>query len=108
SVRHAISGSNFTLTYLLPDQTSLTITQTLQRNEKTPFQCSPMPDSPSSSSSGVSSGQGDKTGTPATGVQICTGNHGTTTITFSVNWKQQKLWQFFQDLEQNENWIPHS
>jgi hypothetical protein len=108
SVRNAVLGSNFTLTYLLPDQTSLTITQTLQRNKKALFHCSAMPDSPSSSSSNVSSEQEERKGTPTIGVQICTGNHGTTTITFSVNWNQQKLWRFFQDLKPNENWIPHT
>ena len=108
AVRNPISVSNFTLTYLLPDQTSLTITQTLQYDKKTTFQCSAMPDISSSSPSSVSSQQGGGTGISTASTQICTGTHGTTTITFSVNWDKQKLWQFFQNLQPNERWMPHT
>jgi hypothetical protein len=104
SVRNAVSGSNFTLTYLLTDQTSLAITQALQRAKQTPFQCSAMPTI--SSSGSVFSPQGD--GTPMAGTQLCTGTHGTTHIAFSVNWNKQMLWQFFQELQPHENWMPHA
>ncbi len=104
SVRNAVSGSNFTLTYLLSDQTSLTLAQVPQGDKQTPFQCSAMPNiSPSGSITSV-----ERDGTPTAGVQLCTGTHGKTNITFSVNWHRQKLRQFFQDLQPNENWMPHT
>jgi len=106
SIHNAISDSSFTLTYLLPDQTSLTITQTPQHDKKIPFECSAMPDIPSFSSTSASAMRVN--GTPTAGIQLCTGTHGTTNITFSVNWNKQKSQQFFQDLRPNENWIPQA
>jgi hypothetical protein len=106
SVHNAIIDSNFILTYLLPDQTSFTIAQGPQRAKQTAFQCSTMPDVPSSSSASASATRVERT--PTTSVELCTGTHGTTTITFSANWNRQKLQQFFQDLQPNENWMPHT
>jgi hypothetical protein len=104
SVRNAVSGSNFTLTYLLSDQTSLTLTQVPQSDKEMPLQCSAMPGITASGS--VTSVQGK--GTPTAGVQLCTGTRGKTNITFSVNWNEQKLRQFFEDLQPDENWMPHT
>lgn len=106
SVHNPVSDSNFILTYLLPDQTSLTIAQTPQRDKQTPFQCSAMPDIPSASSDSVSGIQAG--GKPTAGIQLCAGTHGTTNITFSANWDKQKLQQFFQDLQPDKNWMPRA
>jgi hypothetical protein len=106
SVRNAVSGSNFALTYLLPDQTSLTIAQSPQRVKNSVFQCSAMPDLPSSSAESNASPQAH--GTTVSNVEFCTGTHKTTNITFSANWNQQKLAQFFQNLQPNVNWMPPS
>ena len=104
AVRNAVSGSNFTLTYLLTDQTALTLTQVPQGDKQVAFQCSAMPNISVSGSVARMAGNG----TPTAGVQICTGTHGTTNITFSANWDKQKSWEFFQDLQPNENWMPHT
>ena len=104
SVRNAVSGSNFTLTYLLSDLTSLTLTQVPQNDKELPLQCSTLPGL--SASGSVTSVPGK--GTATAGVQLCTGTRGKTNITFSANWHEQKLRQFFEDLQPNENWMPHT
>lgn len=110
-VHNAVFGSNFTLTYLLPDQTSLTIAQSPQTGKNTAFQCSAVSNTASSSSESNSSTQIHEAPTYealTSKVELCTATRETTNITFSASWNKQELEQFFQDLQPNVDWMPHS
>ncbi len=102
TVRDPILGSNFVIGYMLPDHSSITLSQAPQRTQNTVFQCSPAP-----STSGTKSVT--PTTTPAASqepTQFCSGTRGSTNIVFSSRDKTNALQQFFNTLQPDVDWVP--
>ncbi len=97
TVHDPILGGNFVIGYILPDHSSLTLSEAPQRSTSATLQCS------------VTSNSGTKT-TPTSQdpVQICSGAHGTTSIVFSSHDKTDALQQFFSALQPDVSWVPTS
>lgn len=95
-----IFGSSFTIGYLLPDHSSISLSQAPLRSQQTVFQCSPAANTGSSTNGGVSSP------TTTNDVQLCSGARGTTNIVFSAHGKPAALQQFFNALQSNVEWVP--
>jgi hypothetical protein len=95
TVHDPILGGNFVIGYILPDHSSLTLSEAPQRSKSATLQCRPTANS------------GTKT-TPTSqdSVQICSGAHGTTSIVFSSHDKTDALQQFFSALQPDVNWVP--
>jgi len=101
TVRDPILGSNFVIGYVLPDHSSITLSQAPQRTQSTAFQCSPV----AASTNGTKA----KTPTPVATqgpTQFCSGARGSTNIVFSSHGKTAALQQFFNALQPDVDWVP--
>ena len=100
TIRDPILGGNFVIGYVLPDHSSLTLSQAPQREKSTMFQCN------------TTATGGTKASTPAAtpqaAVQICSGIHGVTSIVFSASGNTDALQQFFNALQPDVSWVPAS
>lgn len=115
TVHDPIFGSSFIIGYLLPDHSSISLSEAPLRSQNQQFQCSP-----SSTVSGTPSTSGTPksgTATPSSGVtatptttpaQLCSGAKGTTNIFFSAPGTTTQLQQFFNTLQPNVDWMPAS
>ncbi|HEV2582082.1 MAG TPA: hypothetical protein VGT44_14595 [Ktedonobacteraceae bacterium] len=95
-------GGNFLIGYLLPDHTSLTISEAPLISQNTTFQCNA---SASNSTQKSSAGSGTPTPLP---VQLCSGTKDTTNIVLSAQRSVVYLQQLFTALQPNIAWIPAS
>lgn len=108
TIHDPIFGGSFIIGYLLPNHSSISLSEAPLRTQNPAFQCSP------SSSLG---GTPTATSTPKTGVtptptaiptQLCSGAKGTTNIFFSSSGTTAQLQQFFNGLQPNVDWMPAS
>ncbi|GCE05591.1 hypothetical protein KDAU_29200 [Dictyobacter aurantiacus] len=104
SLRDPIFGSNFTITYVLPDQNALSFSQAPVRVKNVTFQCNV-------SQSSTSTGNAKATSTPSTSggqesIQLCNGIRDQTNIVFSARGSTATLQQFFQNLQPDVDWTP--
>ncbi len=102
TVHDPILGGNFVIGYVLPDHSSLTLSQAPQRVKGAAFQCT------TTATTGVKAVMPTPTATPQGPVQICSGAHGSTSIIFSASGNTDTLQQFFNALQPDVNWIPAS
>ena len=102
TVRDPILGGNFVIGYVLPDHSSLTLSQAPQRSQNATFQCS------STSTSGTKTTMPAPAATPQGPLQICSGAHESTNIVFSARGNTDALQHFFNALQPDVNWIPAS
>jgi hypothetical protein len=110
TIHDPILGGSFTIGYLLPDHSSVSLSEAPLRLQDTTFQCTLSPGS-GGPSRGSNSGRGMPTGTPGrveAVMQICTGARDTTHIVFSALGTMQSLQQFFNSLRPHIGWIPTS
>lgn len=105
TIHDPIFGGSFSIGYLLPDHSAVTLSEAPARSQNSPFQCS-------TAATGATGGTA-KTGTPTpvagastTPLQVCTGTRDTTNIVFSARGTQTKLEQFFNALQPNVVWVP--
>ncbi|HLG76953.1 MAG TPA: hypothetical protein VKX46_11105, partial [Ktedonobacteraceae bacterium] len=101
TLRHALIGSNFIITYLLANHDSITFSQAAQRTAGAAFQCNP--------AQGLNTTSKQVTPTPGPAgdpVQLCSGTRDGTNIVFSARGKTSVLQQLFQSLQPNTDWIP--
>ncbi len=104
-------GGSFLIGYLLPDHTSITISEAPLTSQNTTFQCSVS----NSSTTQQSNPPAKATGTP-TGIasptqvplQLCSGARETTNIVLSARRSVEYLQQTFNALQPNVSWIPAS
>jgi hypothetical protein len=99
TVRNAVMGSNFVLTYMLPNAEALTISQASQHTQNKTLQCSVS----DTGTGGTPTPTNTATALP---LQVCSGVRDATNITFSARWKTEALQQFFANLKQNQEWKP--
>jgi len=109
TLHDAIFGSNFTIGYLLPDHSALTLSEAPVRTQNMDFQCNPNSNTADTKSNGSAA-----TTTPGTAkptqpqVQLCSGTRDSTNIVFSARGVTQSLRQFFLALKPNVDWVPVS
>ena len=99
-----ILGGSFTIGYLLPDHSALSLSEAPLISQNTQFQCSP-------TSTTKTQGNGSATPTPGATVvplQLCTGAQGSTSIVLSAHGDSTTLQKFFGALQAHVNWQPAS
>jgi len=97
-----IFGSSFTIGYLLPDHSALSLSEAPLRSQNTAFQCSP----PTTTTGDSKTKSATATTANEDAVQLCSGARATTNIVLSARGTTATLEQFFQALEPNINWMP--
>ena len=98
TVHDPIFGGSFTIAYLLPDHTSLSLSEAPLHSQHTNFQCS--------LSNQDGSSQGALATPPALRMQLCSGVRDTTNIVFSAQWSTTTLQTFFHSLQSDIEWQP--
>jgi hypothetical protein len=101
-----IFGSSFTIGYLLPDHSPLSLSEAPLRSQNPRFQCSP--------ASALSAGNSGPRGTPmptthggaSASLQLCSGALKQTSIVFSEHGTTAALELFFHSLQPNVDWVP--
>ena len=111
TVRDPTFGGSFLIGYLLPDHTSITISEAPLTSQNATFQCS-VSNSSTTQKSGPSA---SATGTPQVAasptpvpLQLCSGARVTTNIVLSARRSVEYLQQTFDALQSNVTWIPVS
>ncbi len=108
SLRDPIFGSNFTITYVLPGQNSISFSQAPSRSQNTSFQCN-VSNALATDGNGAATKEGTPvaTSTPTSNpIQLCNGVREKTSIVFSARGTTPTLEQFFQGLQPDVNWMP--
>jgi hypothetical protein len=104
TIHDPIFGGSFTIGYVLPDHTSLSISEAPLTSQNTSFQCNP-----TSIVTTPTATTGSKS-TPGAGAippgQLCSGAKETTSIVLSGPGSERSLQQIFNSLQPNVNWIP--
>lgn len=104
TIHDPIFGGSFTIGYLLPDHSSISLAEAPLRSQSHEFQCSP---------SNVATPQASGTPTPASGpaqaaLQLCSGARDNTSIVFSAGGSTNSLQKLFDALQPDVNWVPAS
>lgn len=111
TIHDPIFGGSFTIGYLLPDHSSLSLSEAPLKSQSTTFQCNP---SGATATPTTGSGKGTPTATATTPgptttpTQLCSGAKETTNIVMSGSGTVDHLQQIFNGLQPNINWIPAS
>lgn len=111
SLRDPIFGSNFTITYVLPNQDAISFSQAPVRVKNIAFQCN-VSQSSSSTTAKDNAGSGVKAASTPTStaaqppIQLCNGIRDQTNIVFSARGSTATLQQLFQNLRPNIDWTP--
>jgi hypothetical protein len=111
TIHDPILGGSFTIGYLLPDHSSVSLSEAPLRSQNTSFQCILSPTATSASSRPSSPKEGSPTailGKGEASLQVCTGAHDMTRIVFSARGTTQALERFFASLQPDVKWIPSS
>lgn len=104
-------GGSFLIGYLLPDHTSITISEAPLTSQNATFQCNVSNSSSTQKNNPPAAGTPTATVSPtATPVplQLCSGARETTNIVLSARRSVEYLQQTFNGLQSNVNWIPAS
>lgn len=103
TVHDPIFGSSFTVSYLMPDHSSVNLAEAPLRAQNPEFQCS-------LSSTPDSTGKGTPKAQSSSGqqIQLCSGARDKTSITFSAVGSNDFVKQFYNGLAANVNWVPAS
>jgi hypothetical protein len=104
-------GGSFLIGYLLPDHTSITISEAPLTSQNATFQCnvsnSSTTQKSSPSAAGTATPQVATSPTPIP-LQLCSGARDTTNIVLSARRSVEYLQQTFNGLQSNVTWIPAS
>jgi hypothetical protein len=110
TIHDPIIGGSFTIGYLLPDHSALSLSEAPLVSQNTAFQCNP------SSGSTHQTNTTPKAGTPTTSpgatqgasLLLCSGAKDTTNIVMSAQGSTDQLQQIFNNLKPHIPWIPAS
>ena len=108
TIHDPIIGGSFTIGYLLPDHSALSLSEARLITQNTAFQCNP------SNGTTPQANNTPKAGTPIVtpsttqevSVLLCSGAKDTTNIVMSARGSSDHLQQIFQNLQPNISWIP--
>ncbi|MBV9691328.1 MAG: hypothetical protein JO202_16630 [Ktedonobacteraceae bacterium] len=101
TIHDPILGGSFTIGYLLPDHSAISLAEAPLRSNNATFQCSPAPVSTNGARGETPTG----TGSSAQSL-VCSGAHGTTNIVFAAKGRMDELQKFFDALQSGVDWIP--
>ncbi len=110
TIHDPIIGGSFTIGYLLPDHSALSLSEAPLISQNTAFQCNP------SSSATPQTNATPKAGTPLSSpgatqgasLLLCSGAKETTNIVMSARGSTDQLQQIFNNLQSHITWIPAS
>ena len=110
TIHDPIIGGSFTIGYLLPDHSALSLSEAPLISQNTAFQCNP------SNSTTPQANNTPKTGTPIVTpsttqevpILLCSGAKDRTNVVMSARGNSDRLQQIFQNLQPNISWIPSS
>lgn len=110
TIHDPIFGGSFTIGYLLPDHSSLSISEAPLKSQNTSFQCNPtsIATTPTANPTGKGTPVVAAATPTATPNQLCSGAKNTTNIVLSGPGSESSLQQIFNNLQPNVNWIPAS
>lgn len=108
TIHDSIFGGSFTIGYLLPDHSSISLSEAPLTSQSTTFQCSAATPTPGGSTRGGTPGATATAGTTQPGNQLCSGARDTTNIVLSERGTTDQAQQFFNALQPNIDWIPAS
>jgi hypothetical protein len=110
TVHDPIFGGSFTISFLLANHDSISLSEAPWRSQNTAFQCSIATNGiPSSTQGGTPTGSTAATITAEKAlipVQLCTGVREKTNIVFSARGTVEALQTFFHNLQPDVDWIP--
>ena len=98
TVRDSIMGSNFSISFVLPDNDSVSLSEAPAQSQGQAFQCSLVSKMTNSTPTSSNAAQPP--------VQLCTGVHNKTNIVFSARGTTNNLHTFFEHLQPNVSWVP--
>jgi hypothetical protein len=110
TIHDPIFGGNFTIGYLLPDHTSLSLSEAPLKSQSASFQCNSTA-AGTTPTAGSTPAKATPTPTPtpaANPSQLCSGAKDTTNIVLSGPGTTSQLQQIFDNLKPDINWIPAS
>jgi hypothetical protein len=110
TIHDPILGGSFTIGYLLPDHSSVSLSEAPLRSQNTTFQCI-LSATTAAGSSRSATKEGSPTATPGKAgvpMQVCTGARDMTRIVFSARGTTEALQRFFTSLQPHVEWIPAS
>lgn len=102
-------GGSFLIGYLLPDHTSLTISEAPLSSQNTAFQCNVSNSTLAQQTieqSGATGAAQTKASPTALPLQLCSGAQSTTNVVLSARRSVEYLQQFFTSLKPDVTWIP--
>nr|BBH94722.1 hypothetical protein KTA_29210 [Thermogemmatispora argillosa] len=111
TVHDPIFGGNFSISYLLPDGSAISLSEAPHRNQKSLFQCTASLVTPTAAARSQTKATPTARVSPTptrTPNQICSGVRGETSIVFSAPGDEKALKQFFDSLQPNVAWVPLS
>lgn len=108
TIHDPIFGGSFTIGYLLPDHTSLSLSEAPLKSQNTSFQCNPTSAPTATSGTATATTTPTPTPTAAADSQLCSGAKDTTNIVLSGPGTADHLQQIFNGLQPDINWIPAS
>ncbi len=110
TIHDPIIGGSFTIGYLLPDHSALSLSEAPLISQNTTFQCNSSngatPQVTTTSVAGTAVAA--PTTTQVIPVLLCSGAKGTTNIVMSARGSSEQLQQIFQSLQPGLSWIPAS
>lgn len=98
TVRDSVMGSNFSISFVLPDGDSVSLSEAPMQSQGQAFQCSLV--------SKMTNSTPTSSNTTQPPVQLCTGVHNKTDVVFSARGTTNNLHTFFQNLQPNISWVP--
>jgi hypothetical protein len=110
TIHDPIIGGSFTIGYLLPDHSALSLSEAPLISQNTAFQCNP------SNATTPQAKNTPKAGTPTVSpsttqeglLLLCSGAKDTTNVVMSARGSSDSLQNIFQNLQSNISWIPAS
>lgn len=101
TIHDPIFGGSFTIGYLLPDHSPLSLSEAPLRSNSQSFQCSA-----TTGAKNARGGSPTPTASPSVHVLVCTGAKEITDIFFSARGTESQLKQFFDALQSGVEWAP--
>ncbi len=110
TIHDPIIGGSFTIGYLLPDHSALSLSEAPLISQNTAFQCNPSNGTVSQANKTPKAGTPivSPDTTPEVPILLCSGAKGRTNIVMSARGNSDRLQQIFQNLQPNISWIPTS
>ena len=110
TIHDPIIGGSFTIGYLLPDHSALSLSEAPLISQNTAFQCNPSnvttPQATNTPRAGTPTASPGTT--PEVPLLLCSGAKDSTNVVMSARGNSDHLQQIFQNLQPNISWIPAS